>query len=432
VASAPYLHRNGRCTKVVDITLEEAMTTTLLRRSDTVPYDQRALHRNRAAIAAAFGILGTAIGTWTARIPAIQHQLDLSNSKLSVALLALAVGGLVGMRAAGRLVDRHGAGRVIIMTSLVLGALLTVTAYAPSLLVLVLALMSFGIVHGTLNIAANAAAVACQNAYQRPIMASFHALFSIGGACGAAAGAAAAHFHLDAVATFAGVGIVLTLTAVGASRWITPTATATSASQQPTHAGIPSQLRRRVLVLGALAFCCLIGEGAAADWSSVYSDQIGASPSAAEAAFTALAALMTIGRLTGDRVSAAFTPVTLLRGGGLLAGVGLATGILLGNPIAAIAGWACLGAGLSCIVPALYSAAGQLEPAKAGAVLSRVAAVGYRGYVTGPVIVGAAAARVGLGTALLILPVLATMLAFAAPVVRTQNENGEETQEQRG
>lgn len=382
-----------------------------------------ALRHSRVAIAAAFGIAGAAIGTWTARIPTIQHRLDLSDSQLSVALCALAVGGLMGMRSSGRLVDRHGAARVITVTSLSLGAVLTLAAYAPNLLLLALALLGFGIVHGSLNVSMNAAAVACQSSYRRPIMTSFHALFSIGGACGAAAGAAGAHLQLSAAATFAVVGAMLTLTAGWAVRWIKPAtaATATAAGQpsaSPESCGIPSHLRRRVLLLGGLAFCCLIGEAAAADWSSVHLDQIGASPSMAAAAYAAFAVLMTSGRLAGDRISAVFTPVTLLRAGGLLAAGGLAAGILIGHPVAAIIGWGCLGAGLSCIVPHLYSAAGQLAPDRAGAVLAQVAALGYLGYVTGPVIVGTASMHVGLSNALLILLILATVLALAAPVVR--------------
>jgi MFS family permease len=108
----------------------------------------------------------------------------------------------------------------------------------------------------------------------------------------------------------------------------------------------------------------------------------------------------------------------LLRGCGLIVGAGLAAGIIIGSPAAAIIGFACLGAGLSCVIPLLYSTAGNLDPDRPGAALSRVSAVGYLGYVTGPVIIGAAATHLGSGHALLILPALAALLVAAAPVVR--------------
>jgi MFS family permease len=175
--------------------------------------------------------------------------------------------------------------------------------------------------------------------------------------------------------------------------------------------------RTRILLLGLLAFSALISEGAAADWASTYLTRLGASPAMAATAYAAFAASMTIGRLVGDRLTAAVAPAALLRGCGLIGGGGLALGLIGGTPLTAIAGFACLGAGLSCVVPLLYSTAGGLDPARPGAALSRVAALGYLGYVTGPAIIGGAAMHVGLGNALLILPVLATLLAIAAPVV---------------
>ncbi|RSM67444.1 MFS transporter [Actinoplanes sp. ATCC 53533] len=395
------------------------MTTTLHDAANTAS-TPRVLRRYRVAISTMFAIAGVIIGAWTARIPAIQHHLDLTDSHLSIVLLALACGGLVGMRCAGRLVDRHGSTRVMTVTSLTLGAALTVTAYAPNMATLALALLALGTVHGTLNVAMNAAAVACQTAYRRPIMTSFHAQFSIGGVAGAAAAAGCAHVHLSVGHTFAGVGAALTVAAFWAIRRLNLAPNTEAVGERP--ASTPERGRgpgrRRVALLGLLAFCALISEGAAADWSSVYLDRLGASPAYAAAAYAAFAGCMTLGRLTGDRLTAGVAPVTLLRGCGLIAGGGLAAGVLIGSPAAAIIGFGCLGAGLSCVIPLLYSTAGNLDPDRPGAALSRVSAVGYLGYVTGPVIIGGAATHVGLGHALLILPVLAALLVAAAPVVR--------------
>ena len=378
------------------------------------------LRRHRIAISIMFAIAGMVIGTWTARIPAIQHNLALSDGQLSAALLALALGGLVGMRVAGRLVDHYGSKRVMTATSTSLGAVLVLTAYAPNLPVLGVVLFLLGLVHGTLNIGMNVAAVACQNSYQRPIMTSIHALFSIGGMAGAATAAACAYSQLTCAQTFTLVGIALTAAAVWAVRWIPaePTAADITQALTPPQTESSSAPRRRIAVLGLLALCALISEGAAADWSSVYLHRLSGSPTLAAIAYAAFAGCMTLGRLAGDRVTAALSPVTVLRSCGLIAGGGLATGILIDTPIAAIIGIACLGLGLSCVIPLLYTAAGALSLGRPGAAVARVAAIGYLGYVIGPVIIGTIAARVSLGHALLLLPVLALLLVGAARVVR--------------
>ncbi|GIM93208.1 MFS transporter [Paractinoplanes toevensis] len=396
------------------------MTTAVHHDTDT-DIDRDVLRRYRIAISIMFAIAGMTIGTWTARIPAIQHNIKMGDSKLSICLLILAAGGLAGMRAAGRLIDRHGSTTVMIPPALVLGGALMIAAHAPTWTTLAAALAGFGILHGTLNVGMNAAAVACQTAYQRPIMTSFHALFSLGGVAGAALSAACAHVGLGVTDAFAGIAVACTAAAGWAVHRLIPAPAATTSSQQTTAsaAAAPAQRRprTRILLLGLLAFSALISEGAAADWSSTYLTRIGASQAMAAAAYAAFAACMTIGRLTGDRLTAAIAPAALLRCCGLTAGIGLAVGLIGGTPGAAIIGFGCLGAGLSCVVPLLYSAAGNLDPARPGAALSRVAALGYLGYVTGPAIIGGAATHVGLGNALLILPALAMLLVAAAPVV---------------
>ncbi|GIM95707.1 MFS transporter [Paractinoplanes toevensis] len=377
------------------------------------------LRRYRLAISLMFGIAGMTIGTWTARIPAIQHNIKMADGKLSICLLVLAVGGLLGMRAAGRFIDRHGSTTVLVLPSLTLGGALLFAGHAPTWTMLAAALLTFGVLHGTLNVSMNAAAVSCQTAYGRPIMTSFHALFSIGGVAGALLSAACAHIGLTVADAFAAVAVASTATAGWAIHRLTPAPTSNAKVQESTATAAPGRRRprARILLLGMLAFSALISEGAAADWASTYLTRLGATPALAAIAYAAFAASMTLGRLIGDRLTAAIAPAALLRGCGLIAGGGLALGLIGGTPITAIVGFASLGAGLSCVVPLIYSTAGNLDPARPGAALSAVAALGYLGYVTGPAIIGGAATHISLGNALLILPALATLLVVAAPVV---------------
>jgi MFS family permease len=250
---------------------------TTLHDIAVAPSAHLALRRYRVAISTMFALAGMIIGPWTASIPAIQRCLDLTGSQLSLVLLALACGGLVGMRGAGRLVDYHGSTRVMTVTSVALGAALTVTACAPNLVTLALALLALGTVHGTLNVAMNAAAVACQTVYRRPIMTSFHAQFSI---AGAAVSAGCAHVYLGVGRTITIVGVALTLAVLWAIRQLAFAPDTKAVHERP--ASMPrSELRptrHRLALLGLLAFCALISEGAAADWSSVYLDPLGASP----------------------------------------------------------------------------------------------------------------------------------------------------------
>jgi MFS family permease len=180
-----------------------------------------------------------------------------------------------------------------------------------------------------------------------------------------------------------------------------------------------------IWVLGLLALCGQFGEGAASDWSAVYLHaNLGSSAGLATCALAAFSITMAAGRLAGDRLAARFGSVTLVRASGLLAGAGLAAGLLIGTPVAGIAGFALLGLGLAGIFPQLVSSAARLDPARAGRNISRIAAVAYLGLLGGPVAIGAAASGVGLRDALLIPAALAVLVAVAAGVMRSRHDRG--------
>jgi predicted MFS family arabinose efflux permease len=373
------------------------------------------LRRARIAGCLLFLLFGAALGAWTARVPAVKHGLGLDDWRLGFALLGLAAGAIAGQQVAGRLVDRFGSGRVAAPTALAEGALLLPAAYAPSLALLTVALLVFGVNHGVLNVAMNANALAVQRVYGRPIISSFHAVYSIGGFAGAALGGLCAYAGWGVRGTFLLVCVITTALAAWALRWLAPD----PPTPVPGGGDAPRGRLDGVLVLGALAFCALVGEGAAADWSAVYlRDSLGGSAGFAAAGYAAFAIAMTAGRLVGDRLTARFGPVRLVGAGGLLAAAGLGAALLAEHRYAGVAGFACLGAGLSCVAPQVFSAATARNPAQPARALAVAVSMGYAGFLAGPVLIGAATRAVPLPVALAIPAALALLVAASAPAVR--------------
>ncbi len=370
-----------------------------------------------------FLLYGLILGTWTARIPAVKHRLALSDTQLSVGLLAFAAGAIIGMQVAGRLVDRFGSRTVMFPAVVLDAALLVPPAFAGNLVVLAGCLVAFGAVHGTLNVSMNVNAVEVQRGYGRPIILSCHAVYSVGGFLGAGIGGLFAGAGLGAGATFLGVAAGVLVVAALDRVLVAPSTVDLAPSvvdvEAPAGGGRVGLLAPGVLLLGLLVFCCLIGEGAAADWSTVYlRDNLGAAEGLATVGYAAFSVMMVAGRLVGDRLSARLGPVTLVRGCGVLAAFGLGAGLLVNDPVAGIIGFGCLGAGLSCIAPQVFSAAGSRDPAVAGQAIARVAGLGFLGFVVGPVVIGFTARLVGLPHALLIPAVLALFVALSATAIR--------------
>jgi MFS family permease len=175
-----------------------------------------------------------------------------------------------------------------------------------------------------------------------------------------------------------------------------------------------------VYFLALLAFCCLVGEGAAADWSTVYvRDTLHSGAGFAAAAYAAFSIMMTVGRLVGDRLADQLGTVTLVRASGVLAAVSLGVALLVNDPVAGVVGFGLFGAGLSCIAPLVFSAAGSRNPQRAGRAIARVASLGWIGFLIGPIVIGGATELVGLSWALSIPVALALFVGLAAAALRT-------------
>jgi fucose permease len=170
-----------------------------------------------------------------------------------------------------------------------------------------------------------------------------------------------------------------------------------------------------LVLLGVIAFCSFVGEGAASDWSAVYMTQeLGSSEALGALAFAAFAVTMAIARFAADPLRARLGSVVLVRGGSLIAATGLGLGLLVHEPAAAIAGFALLGLGLAPVVPIAFSAAGDLDPRATGRLVGRVATLGYVGSVAGPIMIGWLAEATSLRAALGLVVLLALVIAVSA------------------
>jgi MFS family permease len=392
----------------------------------------RELRRARIAVFSYFFVLGAATATWSARLPAIKAALDLSDARLGLVLFAVPAGAVVTLPFSGRIADRFGAVRVTRIAGAACPAALVPIGLGPQtgdLAVLVAALACYGAVGGLLDVSMNACGAQLEIAYGRPILSSLHAGYSIAGLAGAGIGALSAALGISPLPTFAATALVLIIGGLfaGPRMVIPPVPLAPLAPLAPAQARErPGDAPRRSLgqisaviwVLGLLALFGQVGEGAAGDWSAVYLHvDLGTSAAVAAAGLAAFSVTMAAGRMAGDRLAARFGSVRLVRGSGLVAGLGLAAGLLIGTPAAAIAGFALLGAGLAGIFPQIVSSAVRLDPSRAGRNIGRIAAVAYSGLLGGPVAIGAAASGVGLRDALLIPAALALLVAAAAGVL---------------
>ena len=371
------------------------------------------MRQARIVVTLVFATNGVVFGTWTPRIPAVQAMLDLDEAQLGLALLGPAAGSVASMFATGLLVQRFGSRRVTMAALAAFSLPLPVIGLAPSLPWPFAVLLGWGAAMGALDVAMNSAGLAVQRGYGRPILSGLHAAFSAGGLAGAL---------LGTLAAAADVPVVVHLTAAAAVSLTAAAIVARTPLPDLPHdrdgRRARGHLTPAIAALGLLAFAGLLAEGAVADWSAVYlTGTLGTSAGMAGAGFVAFSVTMTLGRLAGDRIVAAVGPVRTVRVAATVAAAALAAALLAGELWAVVAGFAVLGAGLSVLVPVVFTAAAQ-RTARPATAVATVSTCGYLGFIAGPPAIGALGATFGMPVALGVVAALTAGVGLLAGITR--------------
>ncbi|MFI5713206.1 MFS transporter [Kribbella sp. NPDC051620] len=364
-----------------------------------------------------FGLNGFSVGMWVVHIPNVERATGISHSTLGLLLLVLGGAAFIGMQVAGPLADRLGQRRLVPAAGVLLGISLFGPGLANNWWTLGLTLLAVGFGNGSIDVAMNSQAVVVERAYPRPIMAAFHAMWSIGGAFAALIGAAALRADVPTAVSLSVSGVVVIVVSLAAGRFlIEAPAEPEAAADEPERVAPPSKL---VWKLGALAFALMLAEGVANDWAALqFRDVLGTSTSTAAYAYGAFAVAMTVGRFATDRVAAVVGPAAIVRYGALLAAIGLTTVIVVPWVPVALMGWALFGLGLSGGVPQLFTAAGNLDPRASGALMAKVVGLGYVGLLAGPALIGGLTHFMPLNIAFVLPVILCVLTVTSASVMK--------------
>jgi MFS family permease len=345
---------------------------------------------DRVATSALFFANGFGFGGWSATIAPMQRALGLSNAELGLLLFMLAAGAVSFMPLAGAVGPRlGGTGRVAAGAGLGFGLSFALGGLAPGAWTLALVGFAIGASNGLMDVTMNAHAAGVERRWDQPIMSSFHAAFSVGGLAGAGFGAAVLGVGGGWRGLLLGLGLLVAAMVAASARGLSP-GDAQETTQTPFGWPPPA-----LVGLALVAFLCFIVEGAMIDWDGVYLVSLGVGAAAAPLGYAAFASTMIAGRLLGDRVIALTGRLPAVIGGALLAAAGLAVACVWPSLIPAVVGFALVGAGLSNVVPALFSE-GAAHGSTAARGVAAVATAGYSGLLAGPPLVGAIASLTDL------------------------------------
>jgi len=363
---------------------------------------------HRIAVSIFFFITGLVVATWASRIPDVKNALHLNDAQLGGVLLAIPVGQIIGLPLSGWLVSKFGSRQLVIAAAIFLPLTLILIGFTVTVWQLVIVLFLFGMWANLVNIAMNTQAVGVESMYGRSIMASFHGLWSLAGFCGAAIGN---FFVADDISPLFHFIII----ALAAIIMVLISYKNTLPDNGYKQSSVPLFVKpdKAVLLLGFIAFCSMICEGAMADWSGVYFQNIVHSSAAYKTlGYVAFAGTMAAGRFAGDRLITKFGVKRILQLSGILIAFGLLLVILFPYLTSAIVGCLLVGFGASCVVPMVYAIAGKSKTMSPGLALAAVSTISFTGFLIGPPLIGFVAEFAGLRFSFAIISLLGLGVSF--------------------
>lgn len=358
-----------------------------------------------------FFILSVEFAFWITRLPDVKSYLVLSELDLGIALFFLPLGATTSMLLSSRLIDNIGAGKSTIYATLFYSVTLFFPFMSSSFIVVCLALFVMGFAMGWLDISINSVAGTLEKQLKVNIMSTSHGFFSLGGMVGAALGGFLAASKVN---IFVHLSIAFIIIALVLFIFIKPyiyEIKNEGSEDKPPLLALPV---KPVVGLAVIAFCIMIGEGAIADWSTIYlKDFVGSSAYVAGFGYAAFSLTMTLGRFNGDYYIDKYGRLSIVLFGASLALVGLLF-LLSPMPWVVISGFSLVGFGYSCIVPVLFSSAAKAKGLAPSYGIASVASAGYFGFLIGPVLIGVIAEYQGLNISFMLLFVLTLISLLCA------------------
>jgi MFS family permease len=376
------------------------------------------LRATRIAVVVSFAVLGLGFTNWASRIPEVQRSLHLSEGELGLTLLGMPAGLVLTLPFVGSFIERFSSRTVLIGGAVLMCSMLPLLAIAPSQFTLASVLFIFGASSGFMDVAMNVQAVDVERQAGHSLMSSFHAAFSVGGFLGAAMSSGIIALGVEmlvhmVIAASVGIGLVL---AVAGFMLFDLSSSSDESDQSPPVFTLPS---RALLPIGIIAFASAIGEGAMADWTTVYlRNVVEATASIAALGIAAFSITMTVGRLLGDGLINRFGAATMIRFGGVLGSLGLLIAVFSSTSIPAIVGFAVVGIGLATVIPIAFSRAGNMPDVPSGTGIASVATLGYSGFLAGPPVIGLVADASSLRVSFALVALLVASMIYMARYVR--------------
>ena len=387
--------------------------------------------RIRYAIFAFFIAQGLCFASWASRLPDIKTNFGIDDlSHFGYLLLLIPIGKFIAIPIVGFLLQRLKS-KVTTQISLIgfvlslffVGVISGITTGGIPILGALLFL--FGMFWNMTDISLNTQAIEVERMYDRPIIATFHASWSLAACIGALIGFVMLNLNISIFYHFV-IMAFATLTLVLSNKKYLREDTATikeEIKQENTSPKRKFGLPETILIqLGIVWLIALVIENTMFEWSDIYFQSVIKAPKSLQIGFLVFMVMMFTGRMLTNVAYKAFSKATVLQIAGVCIFVGFFTSSLLigfvdsmtAKVVVNSVGFMLIGLGISCIVPTLYSIVGEKVSMPVGTALTIMSSISFVGPFLSPLLVGEISERFGMQYAYMVIGVFGLCIVAMA------------------
>jgi MFS family permease len=384
--------------------------------------EAKALQTWHRSVIVMFALIGPPSMALLVRLPEIKDLLGVSTSELGLLLFSGAVGSILALSLAARIIARLGTrpqmlgGFYLVAFGLIGQAFAATTG---SVLIFAICIFVTGFGFGIVDVPLNVDGASIEGKRGRSVLPRLHAAFSVGALSGAALGTLCIAMSVDILTQMIVLCSTQMLLPIVVRRFV-PQHTGQDEHHKNAEIEKPEKINlfndKRIMFLGIGILCITLAEGAAVDWLALtVVKDFGESATNAGIAFAIFNLTMTITRFFGGNISDRFGRRNTLQLMAIIGAIGVLMMILGTSVIFAWLGAALWGIGSALGFPLFISEAGESENATRRVTLITI--FGYMAFLVGPPTLGLVAEFTGLKPMLYLIAGALLSAVFFAKVM---------------
>ncbi|NDV96243.1 MFS transporter [Dysgonomonas sp. 521] len=389
--------------------------------------------RIRYAVLSLFIAQGLCFASWASRLPDIKKDFNVeSYLHYGLLMFLLPIGKFVAIPIVGFLLQRIGSKKTVLISIVGYALSLFVVSVVPGITGLGITLFLFGTFWNMTDISLNTQAIEVERIYGKPIIATFHASWSLAACVGAVIGYTMINLNVITFYHFLAMAAIAILIIILNYKYLQePTVVKEPKKVKAEESSVRSKGLRMpetlLIQLGLVWLLALIVENTMFEWSDVYFQSVIKAPESLQVGFLVFMVMMFAGRMLTNFAYTIWQKKTVLQiAGGLIFAGFITSSLFIGysdtmivQVIITSVGFMLIGLGISCVVPTIYSIVGDKAKTPVGTALTIMSSISFVGPFVSPLLVGAVSDAYGPKWAYLVVSLVGLCIIAAVSFGRS-------------